>query len=185
MKEIIQKIQKGDKDAFRLLVEKYQQQAFRLAFRMLGDEDDARDVVQDSFIKIWEKFNTYNDKEKFSSWMYRIVSNTAIDNIRSQKRRPAISLENFIPETLATAEGSIDIVLENREAGKLIRLITAGLPEKQQLIFSLRDLQGLSQKEVQEICGMAETAIKSNLYHARKAIREKLSAILAYERSGA
>ncbi len=166
-----------------MLVEKYQQQAFNLAFRMLGDEDEARDIVQDSFIKIWEKFNTYNDKEKFSSWMYRIVSNTAIDSIRSQKRRPAISLENLIPETLAAAEGGIDIILENREAGELIRLITAGLPEKQQLIFSLRDLQGLSQKEVQEICGMAETAIKSNLYHARKAIREKLSAILAYERS--
>ncbi len=161
LQKIIHKIQRGDKEAFRVLVDKYQQDAFRLAFRMLGDEDEARDVVQDSFIKIWEKFNTYNDKEKFSSWMYRIVSNTALDCIRSQKRRPAISLENLIPETLAAAEGGIDIVLENKEAGELIRLITAGLPEKQQLIFSLRDLQGLSQKEVQEICGVAETAIKS------------------------
>ncbi len=166
-----------------MLVEKYQQQAFRLAFRMLGDEDEARDVVQESFIKIWEKFNTYNDKEKFSNWMYRIVSNRAIDSIRAQKRRPVISLEKIIPETLATTESGIDIVLENREAGELIRSITSGLPEKQQLVFSLRDLHGLSQKEVQEISGLAEDTIKSNLYHARKAIREKLTSVLAYERS--
>ena len=182
LQKIIQKIQKGDKNAFRMLVEKYQQTAFRLAFRMLGDEDEARDVVQDSFIRIWEKFNTYNDKEKFTSWMYRIVSNRAIDSIRALKRRPVISLEKLIPETLATRENGIDIVLENREAGELIRSITSGLPEKQQLVFSLRDLQGLSPKEVQDISGMTETAIKSNLYHARKTIREKLTGILSFER---
>jgi RNA polymerase sigma-70 factor (ECF subfamily) len=184
LQEIIQKIKRGDKNAFRMLVEKYQQQAFRLAFRMLGDEDEARDVVQESFIKIWEKFNTYNDKEKFSNWMYRIVSNRAIDSIRAQKRRPLISLENLIPETLSTEENGVDIILENREAGELIRSITSGLPEKQQLVFSLRDLEGFSQKEVQEISGLAEDTIKSNLYHARKTIREKLVATMAYERSG-
>ena len=64
LQEIIKQIQKGDKHAFRVLVEKYQQTAFRLAFRMLGDEDEARDVVQDSFIRIWEKIDTYNENEK-------------------------------------------------------------------------------------------------------------------------
>ena len=182
LQEIIQQIQKGDKSAFRVLVEKYQQTAFRLAFRMLGDEDEARDVVQDSFIRIWEKFNTYNDNEKFTSWMYRIVSNRAIDSLRASRRRPTISLEKLIPETLEAGESNPDVLLENREAGELIQLITSGLPEKQQLVFSLRDLQGLSPKEVQDISGMTETAIKSNLYHARKTIREKLTGILTFER---
>lgn len=184
MQKIIHKIQKGDKEAFRVLVDKYQQDAFRLAFRMLGDEDEARDVVQDSFIKIWEKFDTYNEKEKFTNWMYRIVTNTTIDSIRAQKRRPVISLEKLIPETLGSGESGLDVMLENREAGELIRSISSGLSEKQQLVFSLRDLQGLSQNEVREISGISETSIKSNLYHARKAIREKLTTILAYERSG-
>jgi RNA polymerase sigma-70 factor (ECF subfamily) len=183
LQKIIQQIQKGDKDAFRKLVEKYQQTAFRLAFRMLGDEDEARDVVQDSFIRIWEKFNTYNEKEKFTSWMYRIVSNRAIDSLRAISRRPVISLEKLIPESLETGESGIDILMENREVGELIRSITNGLPEKQQLVFSLRDLQGLSTKEVQDISGMTETVIKSNLYHARKTIREKLTAIMKFERS--
>jgi len=165
-----------------VLVEKYQQTAFRLAFRMLGDEDEARDVVQDSFIRIWEKFNTYNDNEKFTSWMYRIVSNRAIDSLRASGRRPIISLGQLIPETLGTGESGPDILLENREAGELIRSITTGLPEKQQLVFSLRDLQGLSPQEVQDISGMTENVIKSNLYHARKTIRDRLTAILTFER---
>ena len=165
-----------------MLVEHYQQTAYRLAFRMLGDEDEARDVVQDSFIRIWEKIKTYNEKEKFTNWMYRIVSNRAIDSIRAMKRRPVISIEKLIPDTLGTGENGIDVALENREAGELIKAFTRGLPEKQQLVFSLRDLQGLSPQEVQDISGMTETAIKSNLYHARKTIREKLTAILTFER---
>ncbi len=182
LQEIIKQIQKGDKHAFRVLVEKYQQTAFRLAFRMLGDEDEARDVVQDSFIRIWEKFDTYNENEKFTSWMYRIVSNRAIDSLRAIKRRAGISLEKLHPEKLETREAGADIILENQEAGELIRFISCGLPEKQQLVFSLRDLQGLSSQEVQEISGMTEDAIKSNLYHARKAIRDRLTPILSYEK---
>ena len=182
LQEIIKQIQRGDKNAFRVLVEKYQQTAFRLAFRMLGDEDEARDVVQDSFIRIWEKFDTYNEKEKFTSWMYRIISNRAIDSLRDIRRRAGISLAKLNPGKLETGESGADIRMENQEAGELIRLITRGLPEKQQLVFSLRDLQGLSSQEVQEISGMTETAIKSNLYHARKAIRDRLIAISSYER---
>ena len=182
LQKIIQQIKKGDKGAFRKLVEQYQETAFKLAFRMLGNQDDARDVVQESFIRIWEKMKTYNENEKFTSWMYRIVSNRAIDSLRARKRRPVISLEKLIPDMLETAESGIDTHMENREAGEIIRAITDGLPEKQQLVFSLRDLQGLSSKEVQEISGMTDIAIKTNLYHARKIIREKLTAILTFER---
>jgi len=182
LQEIIKQIQKGDKNAFRVLVEKYQQTAFRLAFRMLGDEDEARDVVQDSFIRIWEKFDTYNENEKFTSWMYKIVKNRAIDSLRATKRRPTVSIEKLIPVIREAGENNAHSILENREAGELIRLITTGLPDKQQLIFSLRDLQGLSPEEVGEITGMSESSIKSNLYHARKAIRNKLSALLKFER---
>lgn len=182
LQKIIQQIKKGDKAAFRQLVEHYQQAAFNLAFRMLGDDDEARDVVQDSFIRIWEKIDTYNSKEKFTNWMYKIVSNRAIDRLRAIKRRPFISIEKLIPDSMSTGENSSDIYLENKEIGELIRVITDGLPQKQQLIFTLRDLQGLSTQEVKEITGLLESSIKSNLYHARKTIREKLLAILTFER---
>ena len=164
-----------------MLVEKYQQPAFRLAFRMLGDEDEARDVVQESFIRIWEKFDTYDENEKFTSWMYKIVKNRAIDSLRAIKRRPDLSMEKLIPVIREADEKNAHAILENREAGELIRLLTSDLPEKQQLIFSLRDLQDLSPEEVKDITGMTDTSIKSNLYLARKAIRNKLSAILKFE----
>ena len=97
-------------------------------------------------------------------------------------RREGISLEKLHPGKLETGESGADIMMENQEAGELIRFISCGLPEKQQLVFSLRDLQEFSSQEVQEITGMSEDAIKSNLYHARKAVRDRLAPILSFER---
>lgn len=182
LQKIIQQIKKGDKAAFRQLVEHYQQAAFNLAFRMLGDDDEARDVVQDSFIRIWEKIDTYNSKEKFTSWMYKIVSNRAIDSLRAMKRMPLVSIEKLIPDMITVVDKGSDVQLENKEVGEFIRAITEGLPQKQQLIFTLRDLQGLSSQEVQSITALSDTIIKSNLYHARNTIRKKLTAIMKFER---
>lgn len=182
LQKIIQQIKKGDKAAFRQLVEHYQQAAFNLAFRMLGDDDEARDVVQDSFIRIWEKIDTYNSKEKFTSWMYKIVSNRAIDILRAMKRMPLVSIEKLIPDMITVVDKGSDVQLENKEVGEFIRAITEGLPQKQQLIFTLRDLQGLSSQEVQSITALSDTIIKSNLYHARNTIRKKLTAIMKFER---
>lgn len=182
LREIIHGVKSGDRQAFRILVEQFQEKAFRLAFRMLGDEDDARDVTQESFIKMWQKFQTYDTKEKFSSWMFKIVSNTAIDRMRTQKRNPCISIENMHFEIQAFAEDGSHARLENAEAGKLIRALTENLPEKQRIVFSLRDLEGLSAAEVGEITGYSEEIIKSNLYHARKSLKEKLMSVFTYER---
>ena len=85
-KEIIKQILAGSQAAFRQLVEKYQQYAFSLAFRILCHEEEAKDTVQDSFIKIWKNINSYNDQHKFTTWMYKIVTNTAIDKLRSMKK---------------------------------------------------------------------------------------------------
>ncbi len=78
---IIHKARNGDKNAFGELVTKYQQYAFNLAFRIVCNEDDARDVVQDSFIKIWKNMKAYLPKIEFTTWMYKIVTNTAIDHL--------------------------------------------------------------------------------------------------------
>ncbi len=84
---IIEKVKNGNKEAFGILVEKHQQYAFTLAFRIVCNEDDARDVVQDSFVKMWKNIKLYNSKNKFTTWMYSIVTNTAIDMLRSIRKR--------------------------------------------------------------------------------------------------
>jgi RNA polymerase sigma-70 factor (ECF subfamily) len=172
--KIIERVKKGDQDAFRKLVEEYRQQAFSMAFRIICDEEEARDIVQDSFIKIWQKIGTYDMSMKFLTWLYRIVANSAIDRMRQIKRHNMVNLENAIGkidlQNLDIARSEAD----NKETARLIRLLAEGLPEKQQIVFILRDLEGIDSPEVRKILNMSETSIKSNLYHARIAIREKL-----------
>lgn len=174
LQEIIIRIKKGDQAAFRSLVEEYRQQAFSMAFRILCDEEEARDVVQDSFIKIWQKIETFDMKEKFSTWLNKIVANSAIDRLRQIKRHKLVNLDKAIN---TIDHFNLDITqteIENKETARLITWISEGLPEKQKIIFILRDLQGVDSSEVQQILDLSETSVKSNLYHARRAIREKL-----------
>lgn len=178
----IEKARNGDKDAFGYLVRQYQQYAFNLAFRIVNNEEDARDVVQDSFIKIWKNMKLYNPKVKFTTWMYKIVTNTSIDFLRVSRRMDMVRIEDFQEKIENINANTEEKNLNNRETGELIRLISESLSEKQKLVFVLRDLQGFGSNEVSDIIGLSETSIKSNLYHARKAIREKLTKIFLYER---
>ncbi len=179
---IIEEVKSGDKTAFKYLVEGHQQYAFKVAFRVVCNEEDAKDVVQESFIKVWKNINSFDTKLKFTTWMYKIVINSAIDKLRSS-RRPKMTDINIVSENLCLLEKrGPDVQLENRELGDIIAHISEGLPEKQKLVFVLRDIQGFNSPEVQKILDMPETSVKSNLYNARKSVREKLSKLMAYER---
>ncbi len=171
----INKARVGDSNSFAFLVKKYQKLAYNLAFRIVCDEDDAKDVVQESFIKIWRNMKRYDPKTKFSTWMYTIVTNTAIDYLRSVKKNTILSIDNF-DEKLANT--NVENELENKELGLLIKQASDGLTTKQRLVFVLRDLQGLKSDEVGIILKLSATSIKSNLYHARNNIREKIQHLI-------
>lgn len=182
LKKVIQQIINGNQAAFKQLVEHYQSYAFRLAFKIVCNEEDARDVVQESFIKIWKNIKHYKQSVKFSTWLYKIVTNTAIDQYRKNSKRKTISIDNtgnlpFDNDTYATHKN-----LDNIEIANLITQLAKGLPEKQRVVFVLRDIQSLESLEVQEILEMSETVVKSNLYHARKSVKGKLKKLMAYER---
>ena len=179
--DIIQKIKQGDKNAFRVLLEKYQAPAFSFAFKILRDEHDARDVVQESFIIIWQKMETYDPNRSFKNWLFKILYNKSIDIIRRRTRKQsAYDLERFVELDEQVARG-LDVRLENKELAALIELLTEGLPEKQKMVFTLRDLQGLSVDETAEISGMTDESIKSNLYHARKHLRHQLETRMNFQ----
>jgi len=174
LQEIIERVKKGDQAVFRKIVEEYRQQAFSLAFRIVCDEEEARDVVQDSFIKIWQKMETYDSTQKFSTWLYKIVANSAIDRMRQMKRHNLVNLDKAIKTIDRINLDVTQTEIDNKETARLITWISEGLPDKQKIIFILRDLQGVDSSGVQQILNLSETSVKSNLYHARKAIREKL-----------
>lgn len=180
--KIIQKIKKGDQLAFRQLVDLQQFYAFKLAFRIVCNEEDARDVVQESFIKIWRNIKNYQSSVKFTTWMYKIVTNTAIDQYRKNSKNKTISIEEAGNSFSEADDISGNKNHDNRELARLIQQIAERLPEKQRMVFVLRDIQGFGSVEVQEILELSETVVKSNLYHARKAVKEKLSKLMAYER---
>jgi RNA polymerase sigma-70 factor (ECF subfamily) len=180
--DIIKKVRSGDRRAFRVLVEKFQQYAFNIAFRILCDEDEAKDAVQEGFIKIWQRINDFDGNSKFSTWMYRIVTNKAIDRLRSINRENLISIDSVIEKYGIQSEEDPGRNMDNREMGRLIQVISEDLPEKQRLVFIMRDLQGMDSADVQEILGLSETAVKSNLYHGRQAVKQKLTRLIQYER---
>jgi len=180
--DIIKQVKLGDHLAFKILVEKYQLYAYKLAFRILCDDEEAKDVVQDSFIKIWKKINSFDHSYKFTTWMYKIVTLTAIDRYRAIKKSSKVHLDevNLSLDTISGHNLLIDV--ENRQLGETIKYLAENLPEKQRLVFILRDLQGMDSIEVQDILDMTATMVKSNLYNARKALKQKLINIIAYER---
>jgi RNA polymerase sigma-70 factor (ECF subfamily) len=178
LEKIIEQVKNGDQAAFRKIVEEYRQLAFSLAFRIMCDEEEARDVVQESLIKAWQKIETYDIKRKFSSWLGRIVVNTAIDRMRQIKKHNLVSIDRVVALIERLDEGTDQARFENEDLGRMINWIAQGLPEKQKMVFILRDVQGSDSPEVQQILDMSETSVKSNLYHARMAIREKLIKVI-------
>ncbi|MFO7658455.1 MAG: RNA polymerase sigma factor [Bacteroidales bacterium] len=164
-----------DRAAFKQLVTMYQQYAYNLAFKILLDEENTKDVVQETFIKIWRHIGSYRKEILFTTWMYKIVTNLCYDKLKSIKRRNHVSIHNATemginlteqPEYNAHSSENFEII-------KQIRRLSRGLTTKQRLVFILRDLQGLSVKEVSEVLNMSDGAVKTNLYLARMFIREK------------
>ncbi len=168
---LIAKSRGGDRDAFGAVVVRFRQMVFRLAFRLLCDEEEAKDAVQDTFVKAWVSLKRYDPEYSFATWLYRIAANICYDTMRSSKRRKT---EHDIPQEhrddTANAEGR----LLNDELRHNIIALTERLSPKQKLIFTLSDLEELSADEIRDITGLSLSSIKSNLYMARKHIRESM-----------
>ncbi|WP_280744696.1 MULTISPECIES: sigma-70 family RNA polymerase sigma factor [unclassified Parabacteroides] len=169
---IITQSRQGDEKAFATLVREYQPLVFRLTFRLLCNEDDARDAVQETFIKVWLSLDKYDRRFRFSTWIYTIASNIVYDRLR--KQQPILLDTTDINDLPLIADNDIEKSLNNQELRNLILYLTAKLTPSQRLVFTLRDLEGLDTDEVTTITGLSADKIKSNLYLARKYIREQL-----------
>ncbi len=163
--------QKKDPEAFRVLVERYSEYAFSVAFRIIIDEEEAKDIVQESFIAVWEKIAGFNVNRNFTNWFYRIVINKCYDSIRRKKRRQVIRPEQEIWDFPGlSSDSNPEKKLDNKQIGRVIRLLTNKLSAKQQIVFVLSELEGLTHDDISEITGMAKPSVKSNLNHARRNI---------------
>ncbi len=172
-KEIITRCQSGDKEAFRIVVKHYQRMVFSLSLKMLEDEEDAKDVTQETFLKVWLKLKEYDFQHPLSTWIYTIASHLCLDRMKKCKRiQPLPEDESFFRAHLT--ESNAHNQLENKQWVSIVRNLADGLSDKQKLVFTLSHLEGLSSEEIESITNMDATQIKSNLYFARKNIRERL-----------
>ena len=152
---------------------------FSLALKMLCDEEEAKDMVQETLIRVWQSIRTYNPEQPFTTWIYTIASRLCLDRLKRMSRIVAMPDDELVVRRFAT-ESDSQRVLENQEWVSIVRTMAEGLSDKQRLVFTLCQLEGLSSEEAQEITGLDARQVKSNLYVARQTIRKRLTA-LGYE----
>jgi len=175
--DLVLSSQKNDTKAFRKLVEAYQPMVFSLAFRMLCNEDDAKDMVQETFIRIWKKIRTFDNGHNFSTWVYTIATNLCYDQLRKTKRKP---IDNHVDQQVLkkfVSEENNEQAIINSELAAIITGLTEELSPKQKLVFTLRDLEGLEIDEIVAITTLSHEKIKSNLFLARQFIRKKINSL--------
>ena len=177
-RELVLQCQKGDADAMEVLVLRYQQWAYNIAYGMLGHHEDAQDVTQDAFLSVWQNIGQFKSRSRFSTWFYRIVKNKALNLIDQRQRRktdpmeiddtqPWVPLDTETPERLAL----------RAERKQLVHDALARLKEHHRTILVLRELQGLSYHEIAETLGCTLGRVKSRLHEARKALKAELEKI--------
>lgn len=173
--QLIIQAQNGDMNAFRLLVEQHQHFAFNVAFRLLANDADARDVVQECFIRVWKNLNNFNNRNKFKTWLYRIITNLCYDELRRayNKYKCNPPEKDDLIQNIQNIE-DLEKTCTNADLADFIRCLSKNLKPKQRMVFVLRDLEDLPLAEIADILNTSVGTIKSNLYYARLNIRQKL-----------
>ncbi len=182
---LVERVQRGDKKAFELLVIKYQRKLMRLVSRLVRDQAEAEDVVQEAFIKAYRALPQFRGESAFYTWLYRIGINTAKNYLVTQGRRAPTSTETNAEEaeTFDDAEQLRDIntpesMLATKQIAATVNLAMESLPEELRVAISLREIEGLSYDEIAEAMGCPIGTVRSRIFRAREAIAEKLRPLL-------
>jgi len=183
--QLVARAQQGDKQAFELLVSKYQRKLLRLISRLVRDPAEAEDVAQDAFIKAYRALPQFRGDSAFYTWLYRIGVNTAKNYLVSQGRRPPSSTEkdNEEAETFDDADALRDIntpesILLSKEIATTVNAAMAKLPEELRTAISLREIEGLSYDEISEVMNCPIGTVRSRIFRAREAIAAELRPLL-------
>lgn len=172
--ELIQEAVRGSQPAFRAIVEANQGFVYAVAFRFVNDSQEAEDITQEVFVRLWKNLKSYRHEVKLTTWLYKIVTNRCLDFLKSRhgrqrKNKVDISTTHFVQDS-STPEKEF----QQQELSRIIHAAAEELTPKQKAVFILRDLEGLSQEEVSETLSMSTGNVKSNLFYARKKMTEKL-----------
>lgn len=180
-KKLLDLAKKGDVEAFESLVEAYQKKVYNIALRMVGNPDDAEEIAQEVFIRIFKSLKNFKGQAQFYTWIYRITSNVCLDELRKRKNKRVIYLDqeianrdNELGRQIGDESFAPDIFAEQNQLKKMINDALQQLPEKHRIILIMRDICGMSYEDIAKALESPIGTVKSRISRARQALKDKL-----------
>jgi RNA polymerase sigma-70 factor, ECF subfamily len=167
--EIILRAREGDNDAFRQLVERYQERAYWIAQGKVHNAEDAMEIAQEAFVRVHRSLHRFNPNLKFYTWFYQIVTNLSIDTLRRRKKRARVSIDDIAEAEAQPSQPGAG--LEARELQARVYVILDCLPEKYAAVIRMKDIEGLGAKDISELTGVSHATVRWRLHQARKLFR--------------
>jgi len=188
---LVRKLRDGNRASFEHLVRTHGGRMLAVARRITRDEEDATDAVQDAFLNAFRSIDTFEERSSLGTWLHQIVVNSALMKIRTQQRRPEISIEELLPDYDSdglrlepeTELVSIETVLEQGETRELVRSAINKLPDNYRNLLLLRDIEEYDTRETAELLEITPGAVKTGLHRARAALKSLLDPIMCGENS--
>lgn len=174
--ELLLAVGRGDREAFAELVDRKTRQLLQLAYRIVGDREEAKDLVQLAFLRVWEHRRRYNPRWSPNTWLYRITTNLGIDYLRARatRQKKAEPVRHHLRSVHRRPEAGFESVMA-REVLAILRDLAGDLSDRQRKAFWLREVEGMSSKEVADVLSCAESTVRNHLFAARLKLRRELS----------
>lgn len=187
--DLLDRLRAGDEAAFAWLVHRYSGKVYAIGLSMLRNEQDARDVLQETFLNVHRRIDSFRGEASLGSWIGRIATNNALMKLRTRRRKPETSLDVKVPggdgETrereIVDFSPLADKVSENKELGGRIRAAVDALPDNYRTVLVLADYREMSMREIAEALDLTVPNVKTRLHRARLAVRQSLAQYLAGE----
>lgn len=186
--QLVKKAQNNDTKAFEELIKRYEKKIYNLAYRIMGNREDAKDMLQDTFLQVFRKLSGFKGDSAFSTWLYRIAVNTCLMKKRKEKNMKTVSMDtpiltmnhDEIKRELSDDWSKSPLAsIENEEIRETIQKAVKSLPEDYRAVFVLRGVKGMSNQKIAKILDISLPAVKSRLHRARLFLRDRLSKYFA------
>ena len=172
-RQLVDAVRNGETSAFEEIVRRKSGKVYSLCYRIVGNAEDAKDISQLVFVKLWENLDKYDAQFAFDTWLYRMVTNVGIDFLRSKQSRDQATnsslrlVKTSVDETQTTS-------FQKKEVEEIFEQVTASLSPKQKTIFVMREMQDIPSAEISRILGCRESTVRNHLFNARKVMQEQL-----------
>jgi RNA polymerase sigma-70 factor (ECF subfamily) len=178
-RELALKARGGDMVAFEVLVSRKTPPVVSLARRIVGNAEDARDVAQMVFLRVWKEIHRYDERFSLNTWLYRIATNLSIDFLRSARSRERAhgATLHLVREREESTAGGATRTAEDRDLARLFEAVSGRLSEKQKAAFVLREMEDCDTRDIAEILGCGESTVRNHLFNARRILRREIEKI--------